>query len=113
MSPHVQHSHLVATLIGILIAASFSPAAQPAAPVLIPLPAKFVVREGSFVLGPKTAIRSAKREAETAKLLAESVAHCTGINAHVLTESPLVPHDGDIFSPRTLPALDLAKRGTG
>jgi hexosaminidase len=80
----------------LLLAAIACPAASPAAPVLIPLPARFTSLEGSFVLGRKMVIQVAKPEADTARLLADAIARSTGLQPRIRIESKPAPRNGAI-----------------
>ena len=103
-----RHPYLIAAL-GILMMAGFAwPAAPPASPVLIPLPARFTTLEGSFVLGPKTVIRVTKPEVNTGEMLAAAIARSTGLKARVRPESKPAMRNGAI----TL-SLDSARVGLG
>jgi hexosaminidase len=75
---------------------SASPAAQPAAPALIPLPARVTVSDGTFYLRFGTVIQAPDSEADTARILADAIARSAGIKPRVLTESSPAPRDGAI-----------------
>jgi hexosaminidase len=90
------------------MAGSALPASQPAPPVLIPLPAKVTVLEGSFVLGPKTDIYVVRSETDSELLLANAISRCTGLRPLVIAESNPAPHDGAIVL-----ALDPARATLG
>jgi hexosaminidase len=108
MGRNCGHPYLIAALGSLLMAGLAWPAAQPAPPVLIPLPARFTTLEGSFVLGPKTVIQVAKPEADTARLLADAIARSTGLKTRVRTESKPTLRRGAIIL-----SLDQARRSLG
>jgi hexosaminidase len=103
-----RHPYLIAAL-GSLVLTSFAwPAAPPTSPALIPLPARFTMLEGRFVLGPKTLIRVAQPEADTARILADAIMRSTGFKIRVRRESKPTLRNGDI-----LLSLDSARVSLG
>ncbi len=85
----------LAAMLGVLLMAGFSSSgAQAPGPALIPLPGKFTPLEGSFVLGPKTAIHTAKSATNEAQILAMAIARSTGLRPRVIAKAKPVPKDG-------------------
>jgi hexosaminidase len=111
MSLNTRHACPIAALTSLLTCGAALPAAQPAHPVLIPLPAKATLLDGCFDLGPKTSIHVAQTEVDAARMLADAIAHCTGLKPQVLTESTPAACDGGICLSLDPARTDLGEEG--
>ncbi|MBP7937712.1 MAG: beta-N-acetylhexosaminidase [Phycisphaerae bacterium] len=106
-----RYVYLIVALAALLMTGPSLPAAQAPPLVLIPLPDRATLSDGTFLLGSETVIRVIESETDTARFLADAIARSTGVNVRVLTRSSPAPLDGAITLSLDAARGDLGEEG--